>query len=317
MVRQKEKGQQELQELTIPVAGMSCAACVNKVEKALKGLPGVQGATVSLAAGKVGVLFDPQACSLPQMERVIEDIGYGVPWSRLQLLVLGMMGTHCEEAIKTALGTLPGIVSVEVNLATDTVTVEFSEALVPAATIKKTVRSLGYEVSEKGEGEDALDRERKLRQREIRRQLINMLFAWPLGAIVMLGTFSDYWIFKDTLPRFMGEKLFLFALTTPLMVGPGRQFFVNSWNGLRRGVTDMNLLYATGIGAAYLIAVINTFWPDAGFGGEKATFYEAEALLTAFIVLGRYLEAVTRGRTSEAIRKLMKLPPKRARGLAG
>ncbi|MBI2848257.1 MAG: copper-translocating P-type ATPase, partial [Chloroflexi bacterium] len=86
-------------------------------------------------------------------------------------------------------------------------------------------------------------------------------------------------------------------------------------NGLRRGITDMNLLYATGIGAAYGIAVINTFWPNAGFGGKEATFYEAAALLTAFIILGRYLEAVTRGRTSEAIRRLMKLQPKRARVL--
>ncbi|MDO8614015.1 MAG: copper-translocating P-type ATPase, partial [Dehalococcoidia bacterium] len=150
----------------------------------------------------------------------------------------------------------------------------------------------------------------------VRRQLLNMLFAWPLGALVMLGTFRDSWsVLEAILPSFMGEKLFLFALTTPIVVGPGRQFFVNSWNGLRRGVTDMNLLYATGIGAAYFIAVINTFWPGAGFGGEKATFYEAAALLTAFIVLGRYLEAVTRGRTSEAIRKLMKLQPKRARVL--
>src|SRR3989454_8318032 len=139
-----------------------------------------------------------------------------------------------------------------------------------------------------------------------------MLIAWPLGAIVMLGTFSDYAPLDKVLPAFMAEKLFLFALTTPLIVGPGRQFFIHSWNGLRRGVTDMNLLYATGIGAAYLIAVINTFFPDAGFGGERATFYEAAALLVAFIVLGRYLEAVTRGRTSAAIRKLMDLQPKRA-----
>jgi Cu+-exporting ATPase len=113
----------------------------------------------------------------------------------------------------------------------------------------------------------------------------------------------------------MNSKVYLFALTTPLVLGPGRQFFVNSWNGLKRGLTDMNLLYATGIGAAYLIAVINTFWPDAGFGGREATFYEAAALLIAFIVLGRYLEAVTRGRTSEAIRRLMRLQPKRARVL--
>ncbi len=302
-----------MEEVTVPVAGMTCAACVTTIEKALRGLPGVREAAVSLAGGKAAVKLDPEACTLPDIERAIEDVGYEVAWARLQLLVLGMMGAHCEENIGGALKALPGVVSVQATSATDTVIVEYSEALVSAAAIKKTVRELGYEVSEKGEGEDALDRERKLRQAEIRRQLLNMAIAWPLGALVMLGMFRDYWILEDILPAFMGEKLFMFALTTPIVVGPGRQFFVNSWNGLRRGVTDMNLLYATGIGAAYMIAVINTFWPDAGFGGEKVIFYEAAALLTAFIVLGRYLEAVTRGRTSEAIRKLMKLQPKRAR----
>ncbi|MCH6556465.1 MAG: heavy metal translocating P-type ATPase [Chloroflexi bacterium] len=308
-----EKPEKQVEELIVPVAGMTCAACVSSIEKALRGLPGVKEANVSLAGGKAAVKLDPEACTLPDIERAIEDVGYEVPWSRLQLLVPGMTDGEGEENVTAALKALPGVVAVQATSATDTVSVEFSDALVSGATIKKTVRGLGYEVSEKGEGEDALDRERNLRQSEIRRQLLNMAFAWPLGALVMLGTFSEFWVFKDIVPSFMGEKLFLFALTTPIVVGPGRQFFVKSWNGLRRGVTDMNLLYATGIGAAYLIAVINTFWPGAGFGGEKATFYEAAALLTAFIVLGRYLEAVTRGRTSEAIRKLMKLQPKRAR----
>src|SRR5438445_728751 len=183
----REKERTGTEEITLPVAGMTCAACVRKVEKALSGLPGVQEANVNLPAGKAAVTYDPSVASPSDMERVVTDIGYEVPLARLDLLVLG----------------------------------------------------------------------------------------------------------------------------------PGRQFFVNSWNGLRRGLTDMNLLYATGIGAAYLIAVINTFFPDAGFGGEKATFYEAAALLIAFIVLGRYLEAITRGRTSEAIRKLMNLQPRRATVLRG
>jgi Cu+-exporting ATPase len=314
MTTEERQRKKDGEEVTVPVAGMTCAACVITIEKALRGLPGVQEANVSLPGGKAAVKLDPEACTLRDIERAIEDVGYEVPWARLELLVLGMMGAHCEESITSALKALPGVVSVQATSATDTVVVDYSEALVSGATIKKTVRELGYEVSEKGEGEDALDRERKLRQAEIRRQLLNILFAWPVGALVMLGTFRDSWsVLEHLLPSFMGDKLFLFFLTTPIVVGPGRQFFVNSWNGLRRGVTDMNLLYATGIGAAYMIAVINTFWPSAGFGGEKATFYEAAALLTAFIVLGRYLEAVTRGRTSEAIRKLMKLQPKRAR----
>jgi Cu+-exporting ATPase len=310
--RDKAKGPKEI---TLPIAGMTCAACVRKVEKALKGLPGVQDATVNLSAGKAGVVFDPEACDLAVMEKAITEIGYAVPTSRIDLLVLGMTPGHCDIVIGNALRALPGVKSVTVNLATDTVSVEYLEPVVSAAEIKKTVRSLGYDVSDKGQGEGALDRERQLREREIRRQMVNMLIAWPLGALVMIGTFSDYRPLSDLLPSFLNNKLFLFALTTPLILGPGRQFFVNSWNGLLRGVTDMNLLYATGIGAAYLIAVINTFFPDAGFGGERAVFYEAAALLVAFIVLGRYLEAVTRGRASQAMRNLMSLQPKRARVL--
>ncbi|MBI3738335.1 MAG: copper-translocating P-type ATPase, partial [Chloroflexi bacterium] len=118
---------------------------------------------------------------------------------------------------------------------------------------------------------------------------------------------------KTFVPEFLSYKWVIGLLTTPVVFGPGRQFFTNSWRGLKHGVTDMNLLYATGIGAAYGIAVINTLFPKAGFGGEGATFFESAALLTGFIILGRWLEALTRGRTSEAIRKLMKLQPKVAR----
>jgi Cu+-exporting ATPase len=299
-------------EITLPVSGMTCAACVRKVEKTLRGLPGVEEASVNLTAAKAGVTYNPSRVALPDMERAITEIGYEVPASRLDLLVLGMTAGHCDLIIEKALRAIPGVRDVVVNCATDTVRVDYLDVAVSPATIKKTIRELGYEVSEKGEGEAGADRERELRKQEIRRQGRNMLIAWPLALLVMIGTFSEYEPLKGIVPEFMSEKLFLFALTTPLILGPGRQFFVNSWNGLRRGLTDMNLLYATGIGAAYLIAVINTFFPEAGFGGERAVFYEAAALLIAFIVLGRYLEALTRGRTSEAIRKLMNLQPKRA-----
>ncbi len=309
---QNELPGRHLSDVTIPVAGMTCAACVKRVEKALSSLPGVEGATVNLSAGKAGVSYDPAACNIPAMCERIEEIGYEVPASRIELLVLGMTPGHCEHIIGPAVRGLPGVRDVAFNFATDTVTVEFLDAATPAAEIKRVIRGLGYEVHDKGHGADALDRERELRKEEIRRQTRNMWIAWPLASLVMLLTFSMYEPLDSVMPDWADSKILLFALTTPLVFGPGRQFFVHSWNGLRRGVTDMNLLYATGIGAAYGIAVINTFFPDAGFGGERAVFYEAAALLIAFIVLGRYLEAITRGRTSEAIRKLMTLRPRRA-----
>ena len=291
---------------------MTCAACVRKVEKTLNSVPGVEEATVNLSAGKARVVYDPSASDVPAMARSVEQIGYDVPGAKISLLVLGMTAGHCEHVIGPAVRGLAGVRDVAFNFATDTVTVDFLDSAVSAAEIKKTIRSLGYEVEDRGEGEEGIDRERKLRQEEISRQTRNMLVAWPLGLLVMLFTFSAFEPLDSFLPDWLGNKYLLFALTTPLVLGPGRQFFVHSWNGLRKGVTDMNLLYATGIGAAYGIAVVNTFFPDAGFGGEKAIFFEAAALLIAFIVLGRYLEALTRGRTSEAIRKLMKLRPRRA-----
>jgi Cu+-exporting ATPase len=142
-----------------------------------------------------------------------------------------------------------------------------------------------------------------------------MAVAWPLSLVIMAGTFRDYWILPALVPEWLGRPYALFLLATPVVLGPASQFFVQSGRGLVRGVTDMNLLYATGIGAAYLIGVLNTFFPRAGFGGEKAIFFESAVLLTAFIILGRYLEALTRGRTSEAIRKLMRLKPRVARVL--
>lgn len=302
-------------ELALPVIGMTCASCAVKVEKALASIPGVEVENVNVAAGLVGLRLDRTDVQYEDVERAIEDIGYEVSWDRAEFLVLGLMGTHCQSAIEKAVGELEGVVRVRVNLGTDTATVEYMGRLISAGQIRKAIQGLGYDVSEKIEGEAALDREREARHAEVRRQLRNLLLATPLALLVMLGTFQEYWIMPKFVPAFLGEKWVLFALTTPVVAGPGRQFFINSWNGLRRGITDMNLLYATGIGAAYFIAVINTAFPDAGFGGPDATFYESAALLTFFIVLGKYLEAVTRGKTSEAIRRLMKLQPKRARVL--
>jgi len=303
-----------IQEIAIPVAGMTCASCVNKVEKVLSGLKGVESARVNLAAGQAGVAFDPETVSLRDMEKAVRSIGYDVPWNRVRLRVPGIDGRTADVA--EVLYAVPGIVEVAAG-ASDQLTIEFAPQVITAGQVKRRLREMGYDVSELEGTEDAIDRERAARRREIRRQFINMLLAWPLGLVIMAGTFRDYWILDRFVPSFLGNTYVLWALATPVVIGPGRQFFVNSFNGLRRGATDMNLLYATGIGAAYFIAVINTVWPDAGFGGEKATFYESAALLTAFIILGRYLEALTRGRTSEAIRRLMKLQPKRARVVRG
>ncbi len=300
---------------SLTIGGMTCASCLANVEGALKGVPGVKAVTVNLATNKAMVEHDPAQASLADMKKAVDEIGYEVVLSTVHLQISGMTCASCVEHIQKVVGDLPGVYHVVVNLATDSARVDYEPGITSLSEIKKAIAEIGYGASERVEGQETLDREKEARQREIRRQRLNLIIAGSIGLLVMLGTFQPYWFLPGIIPAWMNNKVFLFFLTTPIIFGPARQFFVNSWNGLKRGLTDMNLLYATGIGAAYLIAVINTFWPDAGFGGREATFYEAAALLTAFIILGRYLEALTRGRTSEAIRRLMKLQPKRAKVL--
>ncbi|MBI2860454.1 MAG: copper-translocating P-type ATPase [Chloroflexi bacterium] len=305
----------EASKATLSVGGMTCASCVAHVEGALKGVPGVKGAVVNLATGKASVDYDPARASILDMKKAVDEIGYEVVLNTASLRVTGMTCASCVANIQKAVGELPGVAKVVVNLAAGTARVDYESDVTPLAEIKKTIQALGYGAEEQMEGQAALDREKEAREREVKRQRNNLIMSGTLGMLVMIGMLQPYWFFPNFVPAILHNKLVMFVLTTPIVFGPGRQFFINSWNGLKRGLTDMNLLYATGIGAAYLIAVINTFWPDAGFGGEGVTFYEAAALLTAFIILGRYLEAVTRGRTSEAIRRLMKLQPKTARVL--
>ncbi|MBI5828929.1 MAG: copper-translocating P-type ATPase [Chloroflexi bacterium] len=300
--------------LSLPVQGMTCASCVSHVEGALRELPGVSNVAINLATNKASLIFDPAQVTVADMMRVVDDVGYSVPAAELTLQVSGMTCASCVAHVEGALKELDGVTAAVVNLGLGTARVTYIPGVVGAGAMKRATRDVGYEAQERSEGADALDRERQAREDEIKRQGRNLIIAGLIGLVVMIGTFYDMLgPAKAFVPVWLSYKWVIGLLTTPIVLGPGRQFFTNSWKGLRHGVTDMNLLYATGIGAAYGIAVINTLFPKAGFGGEGATFFESAALLTAFIILGRWLEALTRGRTSEAIRKLMKLQPKIAR----
>src|SRR3990170_17004 len=306
---------QALSDLTLPISGMTCASCVSHVEGALKELPGISNVVVNLATNKANLSYDPQQVKLDDMRRAVEDVGYAITTAELTLDVRGMTlrqaqddaCASCVDHVESALKELRGVQDAVVNLGLNTARVTYIPGVVSTSSMKRAVREVGYEAQERSEGTDALDRERQAREEEIKRQGRNLIIAGTIGLIVMIGTFYEMLgPLKAFIPEWLSYKWVIGMLTTPVVFGPGRQFFTNSW----RGLTDMNLLYATGIGAAYGIAVINTLFPNAGFGGEGATFFESAALLTGFIILGRWLEALTRGRTSEAIRKLMKLQPK-------
>jgi len=303
-----------LANISLPVQGMTCTSCVSHVEGALRELAGVSDVVVNLSTNKASLTYDPALVKVTDLQRAVEGVGYSVPPAEVTLDVQGMTCASCVAHVEGALNELDGVGEVSVNLGLGTARLKYIPGAVTIGAMKRAVQNVGYTASERRAGADAMDRERQAREEEIKRQGRNLLIAGSIGMIVMIGTFYDMLgPFRAIVPPFLSFKWVIGLLTTPIVFGPGRQFFTNSWRGLKHGVTDMNLLYATGIGAAYGIALINTLFPDAGFGGEGATFFESAALLTAFIILGRWLEALTRGRTSEAIRKLMKLQPKIAR----
>lgn len=302
--------------INLPVQGMTCASCVSHVERALTKLPGVSQVAVNLATNTAKLAYDPAQLDITAITQAVAGVGYEVPTAEVTLDVRGMTCASCVGHVEHALAGLDGVIGAVVNLGLATARVTYIPGVATTAAMRRVVAGVGYEARERSAGVDALDRERQTRADEIRRQGRNLVIAGGIGLLIMLGTFYDMLgPLQRIVPVWLSYKWVLGLLTTPIVLGPGRQFFTNSWRGLRHGVTDMNLLYATGIGAAYVIAVINTLFPTAGFGGEGATFFESAALLTAFIILGRWLEALTRGRTSEAIRKLMKLQPRTARVL--
>ncbi len=308
---EKVKKMSGTRKTDIQLGGMSCASCAMTIENALKGLEGVSKASVNFAASKATVEYDAGKVTLQDMEKAVKESGYRVFRDSIVLNIGGMMCASCVQKVENALRSVEGVTGASVNLATSRATVEY----LPGTKITDLIRAVedtGYRASAAEEGAAVEDREKAERKKDIRTQAINLSISAPLGTLVMLGSFRDYWIFPSFVPAVLANNYLLFLLTTIVVFGPARQFFINSFKGLRHGATDMNLLYATGIGAAYGVSAATTFIP-ASLGGVRATYYETAALLTAFIVLGRLLEALTRGKTSEAIRRLMGLRAKTAR----
>lgn len=298
-------------EITLGVSGMTCSACALNIEKILKKKEGVDSVAVNLELGRAKVSFEPSLISPQEIEEAIESIGYKVEKDKVTLNLQGMSCASCAANIEKILNKTDGVISVSVNFPLEKAVVEFNSSRISVREIIAAVQGIGYGASVPAETVEYEDREQMSRDAEIRKQRNNLIVALLLGIPISLGNMSMMFPFLSFVPSIFSNHIVLFIMSTLVLLFPGRQFFVGTFKGFKHGVTDMNLLIAAGTGSAYLISVAATFL-DLG-PGYDVLYYDTVAFLIIFIVFGRYLEARARGKTSEAIRKLMGLRAKTSR----
>jgi len=304
--------------LSLPVEGMTCASCVGRVERALKAVPGVQTATVNLATERADITFgdraDPQAAV-----GAIESAGYAVREETTELGIEDMTCASCVGRVEKALRQIPGVIEANVNLATERARVRHSAGLVTTAMLEAAVEQAGYKarrLSAATASSDDQDSERRENEaRGLRRSLlIAALLTLPVFVLEMgshLIPAMLHWVLGV-----LGEQrnaYLQFVLTTLVLFGPGLRFFRKGVPALLRGAPDMNSLVSVGTAAAYGYSVVATFIPQVLPQGTANIYFEAAAVIVTLILLGRTLEARAKGRTSQAIKRLVGLQAKTAR----
>ena len=290
-----------IKQTTLQVTGMTCATCAGTVEKSLSDVPGVIRASVNLATEKATVEYDPSLASEKALVGAISSAGYGVTTSTVTLGLIGMTCVNCAQTIEKALCDVDGVVSVSVNFAAEKAAARYNPEVVTLAALKKAVSDAGYQAL--FTSELAQDTERKAREHELRRLKLLLIFSFSLA----IPTF----ILSMVTP--LGDRannLVLLALATPVQFFVGWQFYVGTYRAIRNRRANMDVLIALGTSAAYIYSLLVIISTET-FG--KHVYFDTAALIISIILLGRYLEARAKGRTSEAIRKLIGLQAKTAR----
>ncbi|MBM3156136.1 MAG: heavy metal translocating P-type ATPase [Chloroflexi bacterium] len=310
--KEKPEGEGQLEKASIQITGMHCASCAVAIEDSLNKVEGVSKATVNFATEKAYVEYDPTKATPQKLEEAIKGTGYGVLKEEAQTLnlkVIGMDNPHCLGTVEAALKQVKGIISRQLYL-NEKARITFDSSITTKEIIKKAIKDAGYTPVE----ETTVDREKEARRREIRslriRFFVSLVFAVPLLYFAMghhvglpIPHISDGYM-----------ALLQLLLTTPI-VAAGYQFYtVGIRSVVRNRSASMDTLVALGTGTAYLysLAVSILIWTSNASYGMNDLYYEVGGLLIVFILLGRMLEALAKGRTSESIRKLLELQPKTA-----
>ncbi|MCV2357007.1 heavy metal translocating P-type ATPase [Paucibacter sp. B2R-40] len=287
-----------IQSLTIPIAGMTCASCVKRVEKALLRVPGVSGAEVNLATEAASVSGSAEV-TLPLLRTAVEAAGYSLPEQSLSLQISGMSCASCVNRVERALLKQPGVLSAEVNLATEAASVHALASVDPQALIEAVAKA-GYAASLPA-GQGAATEPKPNWQHSGWPVLIAALLSAPL-VLPMAGTlFGQHWMLNG---------YWQLALTLPVQFWLGARFYKAGWAALRAGSGNMDLLVALGTSAAFGLSVYE-LWQQGPH--TMRLYFESAAVVITLVLLGKWLEARAKRQTTEAIRALKKLQPETAR----
>ena len=299
----------ETKQLTLPVTGMTCANCVATVERNLKKLDGVGSAVVNLSSERATVEFDPALLEMNDVIARIERAGYGIATGEADLVIKRLADDNDARRLEKAFLKLDGVLEAQVNYTAEKARVRYIPTVVTQAEIRRAVIESGFEALELGG--DAEDAEAKAREDEINEQrrllIIGLVFTIPLFLFSMgldFGLLPMMWMEADW------PKWLMFVLATPVQFYVGWQYYVGAFKSLRNGSANMDVLIAMGSSVAYLYSITVMLNLISGH-----VYFETAAVIITLIRLGKYLEARAKGRTSEAIKKLMGLRAKTARVL--
>jgi len=309
-------------KVTLNIRGMTCAACVRRVEKGLEGLEGVKRAVVNLATEKATVEYEPSVIDAEGLTKRVNEIGSEVVGAdkfvdrdlrKTTVSVGGMTCSACVRRVESALKTADGVVDATVNLATGRATVIHHPDWAGVEGLGTVISGAGHAFF--GVPEPALeDPVEVAREKEVKELKLKFVVGLVLTAVVFVGSMQNWFFFLRSIPR--QAMLFgVFLLTMPVVFWVGSAFFSGAIKAARQKTTDMNTLVAVGALSAYLYSTLATFKPElfAGAGVKPHVYFDGAAMIVTLILLGRLLEAKTKGKTSMAIKRLMVLKPKTAR----
>lgn len=301
------------ENITIPVSGMTCASCVKRVQDAIEKIDGVESASVNLATETATVDLDPEKVRLDDVEKVIKDAGYGVPFEESNIGIEGMTCASCVSRVEKALRSVGGVANASVNLATEEAVIRYKPGQMKDDAIRKAIESAGYsvtDVQEKSEREAQRDKDYATLKLKL---IVSAILTVPITVFEM-GLMWENFPLIHSLSHQTWNYIF-FVLTTPVLFWGGSRFFSGFWAVTKHFTADMNSLVAIGTSAAYVYSATATFFPRvfAAAGETPHVYYDTAAVIITLILFGRLLEARAKGRTSEAIKKLIGLQPKTAR----